>query len=171
MLFFEGKKRSVLVNVTEINELAYGFGNFYKRKGYYLPVLLTCDLPDHLNNLVPKATAVKKEVNCSEQLNNLLRIIYDKPDHGHMVERFGVCVRSVYYHSFDFSLRLMEWLEMIRILGAHKVFFYSFTIHPNMEKIINYYVNKVIVRNLLLSSDAQREPHIGGSNRFFGVRI
>ena len=55
----------------------------------------------------------------------------------------GVCVRALYYHNTDFSLRLVEWLELNKIMGADKVFMYSFTTHPNMQRVMDYYKSKV----------------------------
>ena len=42
---------------------------------------------------------------------------------------------------YDHSLRLIEWLEMVRILGADHVFLNILKIHPNMSFVLDHYVS------------------------------
>ncbi|XP_054165998.1 uncharacterized protein LOC128963508 [Oppia nitens] len=140
LLYFEGKKRAVLSKVTQIDELAYNFGNYYKRKGYYLPTLLSCDIPISIKNMVPSAVAIKINNQCKSEFTNYLRVIYERPESGNKT-LFGVCVRALYYYNIDFSVRLIEWLELQKILGANKVYLYAFTTNNYMDKVLNYYTN------------------------------
>lgn len=148
LLYFDGHRRSVLSRVIDIVELSYEFGDFYKRKGYYLPVLLTCDLPQAIEGQVPSAVAIKTSDNCSDNLDNLMRVIYESDDTKQ--EMIGVCVRALYYQNTDFGLRLVEWLELTKLMGAHRVFLYSFHVHPNMEKIMDYYQGLVSQNQITL---------------------
>ena len=150
LLYFDGQKKSVLTKVTEFDEMAYDFGNFYKRKDRFLPVLLTCDVPKEIDTYIPKAVELKAKTNCKEERSNTLRVIYNEPENG-VVQEFGICVRSFYMYHQDWSLRTLEWLEMMKILGAKKVFFYSFALHPNMKRVINYYKKMVNITKIKFS--------------------
>ena len=143
LLYFDDRKRSVLTQVTQIDELSYDFGNYYKRKGYYTSVMMSCDIPNKIKNFIPKAVAIKTNDKCNVDLDNFLRVIYEKQESGGK-KLFAVCVRALYYYNIDFSIRLIEWLELMRILGVNQVFLYSFSTHPNMEKVMNYYQKLVI---------------------------
>lgn len=61
----------------------------------------------------------------------------DKPP----ARRFGVCVKGLDFLHDDTSLRLIEWIELLLILGVEKIFFYEFTVHPNVKKVLDYYVS------------------------------
>lgn len=39
----------------------------------------------------------------------------------------------------DLSVRLVEWIELLNLLGADKVFFYELQVHPNISKVLKYY--------------------------------
>ena len=36
----------------------------------------------------------------------------------------------------DISLKLIEWLELLRLQGFHKVFIYELNAHPNITKVV-----------------------------------
>ena len=42
----------------------------------------------------------------------------------------GLSLRS------DSSLRLVEWVEVLRSLGADTIFLYTYQIHPNVAKVL-----------------------------------
>ncbi len=44
---------------------------------------------------------------------------------GESKKRFAVCVKGLDFPSEDISVRLVEWLELLRALGADKVFLYN----------------------------------------------
>lgn len=78
-----------------------------------------------------------------------MRIIYEKP-----VEKkdFAVCVKGLDFLHEDLSVRLIEWIELLNLLGADKVFFYELQVHPNISKVLKHYEQegKVKNENLLL---------------------
>ena len=59
-------------------------------------------------------------------------------------ESFAVCHKELRFSS-DISLRLIEWLELLRILGVSKVFFHLLSVHKNMERVLNYYKKKLYI--------------------------
>ena len=55
-----------------------------------------------------------------------------------------VCVRALDFDN-DMSFQLIEWIELLHLLGASKIFFYIIQLHPNMSKVIDYYVSRGMV--------------------------
>ena len=43
------------------------------------------------------------------------------PKEGEKKKKFAVCVKGLDFPSEDISVRLVEWIEMLNILGADKV--------------------------------------------------
>ena len=35
----------------------------------------------------------------------------------------------------DLSARMVEWIEVLRALGADKIFLYNYEVHPNVTKV------------------------------------
>ncbi|KAF2349503.1 Glycosyltransferase family 92 [Trinorchestia longiramus] len=57
----------------------------------------------------------------------------------------GICGPALFYYQDDFSVRLVEWLELLRALGVSKVFLYVTRVHPNIEKVLAYYEHQGFV--------------------------
>ena len=53
---------------------------------------------------------------------------------------FGVCLKGLSFPADDLSLKIMEWIETLKSLGAKRIFMYDLAIHENTRKIIDYYV-------------------------------
>ena len=58
---------------------------------------------------------------------------------------FVVCVKSLSFPTDDVSARLVEWIELLFLQGADKVFLYQLNIHPNVSKVLDYYEKKEMV--------------------------
>ncbi|KAA0189243.1 hypothetical protein HAZT_HAZT003629 [Hyalella azteca] len=56
-----------------------------------------------------------------------------------MLGDFAVCVKGLDFPKEDLSVRLVEWFETLRHLGAEKIFLYELEVHPNITKVLNYY--------------------------------
>ena len=52
---------------------------------------------------------------------------------------FAVCSKGLYFPTDDFSLRLLEWIEVHRALGADKITLPNLEVHPNMKKVVSRY--------------------------------
>ncbi|KAH9423488.1 hypothetical protein DERP_003767 [Dermatophagoides pteronyssinus] len=50
----------------------------------------------------------------------------------------SVSLDWIFLHE-DLSVRLVEWIELLRLLGANKIFLYELEIHPNISKVLDYY--------------------------------
>ena len=95
------------------------------------PYLLSCDLPStHLNHTPISVSLV--EDRC-ETPTNFLNIIFDPPA-GDKKE-FAVCVKGMDFPTEDLSARMVEWIEVLRALGADKIFLYNYEVHPNVTKV------------------------------------
>ena len=93
---------------------------------------------------VPESVSLV-EKKCDHARNNL-RIFHDvSVTEAERKNRFGVCVKGLDLLHDDKSTRLIEWIELLNILGADKIFFYEFTVHENVKKVLDYYSNKGIV--------------------------
>ncbi len=141
-MYFENQKYSILAKASSIELFYYSFKAPYNQSGVYLLVMISCDIPKEIENLVPKAIALSTVNSCDTKLNNYLRVIYEKP-----IEKklFGVCVQALRFSTTEYSVRLIEWLELMRILGADKVFLYALSVNENMLKVLNYYSQQVFI--------------------------
>ena len=97
------------------------------------PHLITCPVPSSHTNMTPLAVSLVEE-DC-ETPTNYLSIIYNLPagEKG----KFAVCVKGMDFPLDDLSVRMVEWLEVLKALGADKIFLYSLDIHPNVSKVGN----------------------------------
>ena len=60
------------------------------------------------------------ESKCDQATNNL-RVTYNPLKEGEKKKKFAVCVKGLDFPDKDISERLMEWIELLNILGAEKV--------------------------------------------------
>ena len=47
----------------------------------------------------------------------------------------ALCVSAMMFVMTDLSLKLVEWLEVLRLQGYEKVFIYVYSVHPNVERV------------------------------------
>ena len=64
------------------------------------------------------------------------RVIYNPVATTEGKTPFAVCSKAFYYPNIDLSLRLVEWIEVHRALGAEKISLGLFEVHPNMMKAV-----------------------------------
>lgn len=81
--------------------------------------------------------------------------------HRKIKKKYAVCVKGMDFED-DLSLKIIEWLELLYILGADKVFIYKYMVHRNVEKVLDYYENegKVKVLPLTLPGEQPNEPKL-----------
>ena len=105
--------------------------------GYLNTYILTCYLPKDKQDQVPVAVSLVRD-SC-EQAKNLLKVIYNKIE---PKKDFAVCLRGLSFPTYDISIKLVEWIETLSLVGVDKIFFYRLSVHPNIQKTIDYYVEK-----------------------------
>ena len=81
---------------------------------------------------------------------NHLKVVYNKPKEedingeGRNTKRFAVCSKGHTFPDVDNSVKLVEWIEVLRSLGAN-VFIYHYNMHPNISKVLDYYSSRDLV--------------------------
>ena len=104
-----------------------------------------------------------------EKPSNVLRVVQNLPKPHFQKPSIGVCVQAFRFGTYDVrfvvslphgngvcvylhccivlcSVRLVEWLEMIKILGADQVYFYVYGATGNMLKVLKHYEKEVFIR-------------------------
>lgn len=140
-LWFENSQHPVTTPASYV----YGW---YPKWGNYLdgplqPYIITCKVPrvkNYERGVAPTSVSIV-ENKCDSVTNNL-RVVNTRPE---VKKRFAVCVKGLDFLHEDISVRLVEWLELLRLLGASKVFLYDLEVHPNISKVLNYYRDQGLV--------------------------
>ncbi|XP_017850063.1 uncharacterized protein LOC108605008 [Drosophila busckii] len=162
-LWFKDNLEPLIVNVTD-HKILWIFGGGPKN---VYPTLLSCALPKSNNKtqLVPQMVSLVAK-RC-QAAKNLLRVVNNNKRSSQPVSasnrnqtelKFMICVKAMDFPYVDLSWRLIEWLEMMRLLGAHKVVFYDAQMHANMSKVIRHYMQDDFVE-LHPMSHGRGEPH------------
>lgn len=133
-LWYDGQREPVVVETLEYKYIWYPkWGNY--KQGIYQPYVIACKIPQSHWSKGPPASVSMVERSCDTPSNNL-RVIYNKPERK---KDFAVCVKGLDFLHEDLSVRLVEWIELISLLGADKIFFYQLQVHPNVTKILDHY--------------------------------
>jgi hypothetical protein len=136
---FENQTIPSLVKATYTYIWHEKWGNH--EDGILQPFIISCPLVSTAHQ--PTNVSIFETL-CSN-LTNRLSII-DKQSINQKKQSFVVCVKGLEYPDDDISFRLVEWIELIALLGAEKIFFYKFDIHPNISKTLRYYQDKQFIR-------------------------
>lgn len=138
-LWYDDLESSYIVPLEEYHYIWYReWGNAVD--GIAQPYLFSCRLPQEKWNTVPKAVSLVE--NKCDLATNLLRVVYDKPVSEEGRKDFAVCVKGMDFAYSDLSVRLVEWIELLSVLGADKIFFYDLEVHPNIRKVLDYYAKQ-----------------------------
>nr|CAI5819580.1 unnamed protein product [Callosobruchus analis] len=131
--WFDGKKDPIIGKSFEYKYIWYKkWGNY--KQGIYQPYLTACVIPQKYRDHIPQSVSLV-EKQCDNATNNL-RVIYERPREK---KDFAVCVKGLDFLHEDLSVRLVEWIELLNLLGADKVFFYELQVHPNISKVLRHY--------------------------------
>jgi len=137
LLWFSASKDPVVTPVVEYKYIwSKKWGNY--KQGVLQPYLISCQLPTKgvWSHRVPISVSMT-EKGCEPATNNL-RVNNDLPPQGKK-GRFAVCVKGLDFLQDDLSIRLVEWIELLGLLGADKIFLYQLEVHPNISKVLDYY--------------------------------
>jgi len=161
--WFDNVNAPVLVKTMEYKYIWYKkWGNY--KQGIYQPYLIACQIPQKYHGKIPVSVSMVEQP-CDTATNNV-KIFFDKPA---KKKGFAVCVKGLDFLHEDLSVRLVEWIELLNILGAEKIFFYELQIHPNISKVLRYYEekDKVSVTPLTLPGG---QPNIPGFQHMYLVK-
>ncbi|XP_022657968.1 uncharacterized protein LOC111248999 [Varroa destructor] len=130
------------------------WGNY--KDGLLQPFIVSCPAPFQKGRGLYPSSVSLVERQCTPPTNNV-RVIHNAPE---IKQDFAVCVKGLDFLKDDLSVRLVEWIELLNILGAKKIFFYELEVHPNISKVLQHYVGKGIVDNtpLTLPGDMPNLP-------------
>lgn len=160
--WFDGQKEPHIVKSFEYKYIWHNkWGNY--KQGIYQPYLIACRIPKPFHGIVPASVSlVEKE--CETATNNL-RVIYNRPPDDHK-KGFAVCVKGLDFLYDDLSVRLIEWIELLNMLGADKIYFYNLQIHQNISKVLKYYEKegKVQLTQLTLPGG---QPNVPGFQHLY----
>lgn len=132
-LWYEGESDPKIVETLEYKYIWYPkWGNY--KQGIYQPYVIACRVPPQASGKPPSSVSVV-EKRCDTATNHL-RVIYNKPERK---KGFAVCVKGLDFLHEDLSVRLVEWIELISLLGADKIYFYELQVHPNVTKVLQHY--------------------------------
>lgn len=138
-IWYDGLTVPVISKLTKYNYIwRKEWGNY--KDNVLQPYLMGCIVPDDERidgDQVPLSVSLVEQP-CHTPTNNL-RIIYNKQADDEQEENFAVCVKGLELMYVDNSFRITEWLELLFILGADKVFIYDLGVHPNVSKVLKYY--------------------------------
>lgn len=119
-LWYDGEREPKVVEILEYKYIWFPkWGNY--KQGIYQPYVIACRIPQTHWQKGPPASVSLVEKVCDTASNNL-RVIYNKPE---KKKDFAVCVKGLDFLHEDLSVRLVEWIELIGLLGADKIFFYE----------------------------------------------
>lgn len=106
-------------------------------EGLKVPFIITC--PIEFSHRTPVAVSLTAKP-CEHAENKL--IIIDNLPPNNIKKTFGVCTKYLFFEDRKVVARFIEWVEMVRILGADKITLYNRNVHPEHFKILNYYKEK-----------------------------
>lgn len=134
-LWFDGQKEPTIVQMFEYKYIWHNkWGNY--AQDIYQPYLMACPIEKAYHGMVPASVSIVEQ-KCDTAKNNL-RVIYNRPSDDHK-KGFAVCVKGLDFLYEDLSVRLVEWIELLHLLGADKIYFYKFNVHPNISKVLEHY--------------------------------
>ena len=94
--------------------------------------LMSCPIP--LSHSGKSPVAVSLVENVCDNATNHLKVVYNKLEDGSEKKLFAVCSKGHTFPDEDKSVEIVEWIEIIRSMGAD-IFIYHFDIHPNISKV------------------------------------
>ena len=128
--WYDGQKEAL---TSKLNKHKFIWVKTNINDGALNPIMLTFKLP---KTGKPFPNALSLVINPCDRAKNLLKLVYNKPNG--TKSDFGVCTKGIAY-SDDISVQLIEWIEMLAILGVDKTYLYTYSTHPNVTKTFNYY--------------------------------
>ena len=132
------------------------------------PILISCPV----DSTLPIKVSLSFDSSFLDQ--NLLHVIHghekregkkslqnvSKGGSGMKNKKFAVCIKWLDFYDHDVSLRIIEWIEMIKILGGGHVFMSQLHVHKNISKVLDYYISTgfITVTNFTLPGNQPNEP-------------
>lgn len=163
LLWYSNLSQPVITTATYTYAWYSKWGNFFD--GQLQPFIISCTLPKIKTTFgsLKAPDSVSLTLNLCTKLMNNLRVINERPKEK---KKFAVCVKGLDFLHEDLSVRLVEWIELLNILGAEKIFLYDLEVHPNISKVIRYYVKKGFVELTKLTLPGE-QPNLPGFRHLY----
>jgi hypothetical protein len=129
--WYEGKLKPGVQKATEFFMIWNEFMGHWTSDSL-LPYLIKCPIVQE----TPKAVLLTSTP-CANP-KNLLKVIDNQPRDG-TKKNFIVTVKALHFEDRNFVIRFIEWVEIMRILGADKIDVFYRAVHPDLMKILNHY--------------------------------
>lgn len=163
LLWYSNLSQPVITTATYTYAWYPKWGNFFD--GQLQPFIVSCTVPKIKTTFgslkAPDSVSLTLDL-CTKLMNNL-RVINERPKEK---KKFAVCVKGLDFLHEDLSVRLVEWIELLNILGAEKIFLYDLEVHPNISKVIKYYVKKGFVELTKLTLPGE-QPNLPGFRHLY----
>ena len=163
LLWYSNLSQPVITTATYTYAWYPKWGNFFD--GQLQPFIISCTLPKIKTTFgslkAPDSVSLTLDL-CTKLMNNL-RVINERPKEK---KKFAVCVKGLDFLHEDLSVRLIEWIELLNILGAEKIFLYDLEVHPNISKVIKHYVKKGMVELTKLTLPGE-QPNLPGFRHLY----
>jgi hypothetical protein len=130
-LWFEEKSQPVVEKATEFFMIWNEFMGHWT-SDTLLPYLIKCPI----SHETPKTVSLTPKP-CANP-SNMLKVIDNKPQGG-VKKNFIVTVKALHFEDRDFVIRFIEWVEIMKILGADKIDVFYRSIHPDLLTILHFY--------------------------------
>ncbi|CAH0564511.1 unnamed protein product [Brassicogethes aeneus] len=119
---------------------------------YYNPILLSCRIPIGLIPVFVKLTTQPCEINVNSRKYDLEPLNLPK-------RMFTVCVKPLNFKE-DISKRLIQWIEINRILGAEKIELYIGKLDDRVKKTLKWYPNTIATKQFSeITNNEQNDTH------------
>jgi hypothetical protein len=99
-----------------------------------VPLLIYC--PFNFNNTLPHSVSIT--LNPCDQAKNVMTIIDNQPPNG-IKKKFVVCSKALVLTNGNDTMKFIEWVETLRILGAEQLYIYHRYLHPSLFQAAQYY--------------------------------
>ncbi|XP_035711135.1 uncharacterized protein LOC110854611 isoform X2 [Folsomia candida] len=136
------------------------------QSGAHHPILVTCDLDDFDESDVDTSEEFEWPASVSivsqkcQQATNQLKVV----NKDERVGDFGVCFKWLDFSEVDLSRRIIEMVELLRVLGVSGIHFPYMATHPNVDRVLDYYGKEddpiVHVKPFSLPGPYSNLPHL-----------
>jgi hypothetical protein len=113
---------------------------FEKETKYFVPYFINCHLPKYMERI---PTSVSLATDPCDHATNNVKITNNQPVKEK--KKFGVCSKAAYYSDPKFTIRFIEWVHWMLLLGAEKIHFSIKTLHPEFMKAVEYFESQGVV--------------------------
>lgn len=156
-MWFQGADKAIVTKVSKY-DIIWNQKYYLVKDGVYMGFLITCPVPKEMKT-APLAISLTNS-DCERPSNNL-RVQNNRPLEGFKKD-FAVCVKGLDFPFDDDSISLVEFLEANSMFGVDKVIAYNLGVHPNVSKVLDYYIQqeKLEIHPYSMPANLPNEPYL-----------